>query len=95
MKVHIVSENEVHELLSMEQCISTMAETLKTLAQGNSINPLRSVMRFPTGKGLLGLMPAYLEQPAITGMKLVTVMPGNHGTQYDSHQGFVILSLAN
>lgn len=77
--------------LCMEHCISIMAEALKTLAQGNSINPLRSVMRFPTGKGLLGLMPAYLDQPAITGMKLITVLPGNHGIQYDSHQVFVIL----
>ena len=91
MKVHVISEKQVDALLSMEHCISVMAEALKALAQGDSINPLRSVMRFPTGKGMLGLMPAYLKQPAITGMKLITVMPGNQGTQYDSHQGFVIL----
>jgi ornithine cyclodeaminase len=40
---------------------------------------------------LLGLMPAYLGTPACIGIKVVTVMPGNHGTPWDAHQGAVLL----
>ena len=53
--------------------------------------PLRSMLRLPDGSGLLGLMPGYLGAPQSFGLKVVTVMPGNHGTLYDSHQGVVML----
>ncbi|RMD91850.1 MAG: ornithine cyclodeaminase family protein [Calditrichaeota bacterium] len=91
MKVRIISEREVYDLLPMAECMEVMAETLKTLARGDGVNPLRSALKFPDGNGLLGLMPAYLASPPSTGVKVVTVMPGNHGTEFDSHQGFVLL----
>lgn len=91
MKVRIISEHEVYDLLPMAECMEVMAETLKTLALGDGVNPLRSALKYPDGNGLLGLMPAYLVSPPSTGVKVVTVMPGNHGTEFDSHQGFVLL----
>jgi ornithine cyclodeaminase len=36
-------------------------------------------------------MPAYVAQPAAIGAKVITVFPGNHGTDRDSHQGAVLL----
>jgi len=36
-------------------------------------------------------MPAYLGAPRAMGLKAVSVMPGNHGAAYDSHQGGVLL----
>src|SRR4029450_7761480 len=33
----------------------------------------------------------YLGDPQSFGLKVVAVMPGNHGTPYDSHQGVVML----
>jgi ornithine cyclodeaminase len=36
-------------------------------------------------------MPGYLGDPRSFGLKVVAVMPGNHGTPYDSHQGVVML----
>jgi ornithine cyclodeaminase len=36
-------------------------------------------------------MPAALSNPSTVGAKLITVLPKNHGTQYDSHQGAVLL----
>ncbi len=91
MKVRVLNERDVYALLPMKECIQVMAETLKTLGRGEGVNPLRSALRFPDGSGLLGLMPAYLGSPHSTGVKVVTVMPGNHGTPYDSHQGLVLL----
>jgi alanine dehydrogenase len=91
MKVHIVSQAEVLQLLPMSECIEAMTEALKTLARGNAILPLRPIMWLPEKVGALGMMPAYLGDTKAMGLKVVTVFPGNHGTQYDSHQGAVML----
>jgi len=68
-----------------------MRDTLATLARGDAVLPLRTMVSLPDRTGILGLMPGYLGEPTSFGLKVVTVMPGNHGTAYDSHQGVVML----
>jgi ornithine cyclodeaminase len=36
-------------------------------------------------------MPSHLAPPDATGLKAITVFPGNEGTRYDSHQGVVLI----
>ena len=91
MKVLFVNEAAVRELLPIESCVGLMRDALTSLVRGDSLLPLRSLVRLPDGSGLLGLMPGYLAQPRSFGLKVVSVMPGNHGTPYDSHQGVVML----
>lgn len=87
----IINYDEVRRLLTMSECIEAVAEALRVLDRGDAIQPLRSVMRLPRGERLLGLMPAYLGHPPVLGIKVITVFPGNHGTQLDAHQGAVLL----
>lgn len=91
MKVLFVNEADVHALLPMRDCIECMRQALTALAKGDAVLPLRSMVRLPDGSGLLGVMPGYLGEPRSLGLKVVSVMPGNHGTGYDSHQGVVML----
>jgi ornithine cyclodeaminase/alanine dehydrogenase-like protein (mu-crystallin family) len=91
MQVLIVNQSEVGRLLPMPDCIEAMDEVLRTLARGEAILPLRQVLMLPREKGAFGVMPACLETPAAVGVKAITVFPGNHGTEYDSHQGAVLL----
>jgi alanine dehydrogenase len=91
MKVLIINQSEVRQLLPMNECMDVMAEALKTLASGNAILPLRPVMWLPEKVGALGMMPAYLGDIQAMGLKVVSVFPGNHGTEYDSHIGAVML----
>lgn len=91
MSVRIITQAEVEQLLPMSECVEVMSEALTTLARGDAVLPLRTMVRLPDRPGLLGLMPAYLGSPRIMGLKVVTVMPGNHGTAYDSHQGAVLI----
>lgn len=91
MKVLFVNESGVKELLPMGPCVGLMRDALATFARGDAVLPLRSLVRLPDGSGILGLMPGYLGQPRSFGLKVVSVMPGNHGTPYDSHQGVVML----
>ena len=91
MKVLFVNEAGVRALLPMSDCVALMRDALATLARGDAVLPLRTMVRLPDGSGILGLMPGYLGEPRSFGLKVVTVMPGNHGTAYDSHQGVVML----
>ena len=91
MKVLLINKQEVSDILSMEACIDLMSEAFKTLASGQSIQPLRSAMWLPDKSGLLGLMPAYDSDTKVMGVKVVSVFPGNHSKGLSSHQGAVLL----
>lgn len=91
MDVLIINQDEVRRLLPMNKCIDLMDQTLRTLARGDAVQPLRSATWLPDRSGLIGLMPGYLGEPQALGVKVVTVFPGNHGTDFDSHQGAVML----
>ncbi len=91
MQILIVNQSEVKQLLPMAECIEVMAEALKTVARGQAILPLRPVMWLPEKVGALGMMPAYMGDLQVMGLKVVSVFPGNHGTEYDSHMGAVMI----
>src|SRR5579863_628124 len=91
MEILIVNQAEVIELLPMAECIDVMADALKALSQGDVILPLRPVMWLPEKVGALGMMPGYIGSQSVMGLKVVSVFPGNHGTEYDSHMGAVMI----
>lgn len=91
MKILVVSQAEVRRLLPMSECIDVMSEALATLARGDAVLPLRTIMWLPDRRGVLGMMPSFLGGIDAVGLKVITVFPGNHGTKYDSHQGAVLL----
>ena len=91
MNTLIIPQSEVPRLLPMAECVDAMAEALASLSRGDAVLPLRSMVWMPDRSGLLGLMPAYLGAPASLGLKVISYLPANHGTDRDSHQGAVLL----
>ncbi len=91
MQVLVVNQEEVPQLLPMAECMDAMAEVLATLARGEAILPLRSILWLPEKVGGLGLMPAALPPEKVAGVKVITFFPGNEGTELDTHQGAVLL----
>jgi ornithine cyclodeaminase/alanine dehydrogenase-like protein (mu-crystallin family) len=87
----ILSQSDVDRLLPMRDCIELMASTLASLARGDAVLPLRTVIRIPESRDAFAVMPACLTNPRTIGAKIITVFPGNHGTALDSHQGAVLL----
>ena len=87
----VISQAEIRSLLPMRQCIDVVRDALATLATGDALLPLRSVMWLPDRVGALGMMPAFLGPSGTFGVKTVSVFPGNAGTELDSHQGTVML----
>src|SRR3954464_12895976 len=85
----ILNQHDVERLLTMDKCIAIMGDTLSALARGEATLPLRTVFLIPDGA--FAVMPAALANPPSVGAKIITVLPKNHGTQFDSHQGAVLL----
>lgn len=91
MKVRIINQTEIRQLLPMSECLDLMAEALKALARGAAILPLRQVIALPDKSGLLAVMPSYSGNLPAMGVKVISVFPGNLGSELDSHQGAVLL----
>ena len=89
--VLVLSQDDVLRLLTMSDCIDALDAALRDVARGEVVLPVRSIVWLPDRHGLLGVMPGYLGTGSVLGIKVITVMPGNHGTPYDSHQGVVLL----
>ncbi len=73
----------------MSGAIDAMEGAFRALSAGEARLPLRTIVWTPDRRGGLGVMPGYL--PERLGAKMVSVFPGNHGTELDSHQGVVLL----
>jgi len=91
MSVIVIPAADVDRVMPMRETIEAMDRVLRVLARGEAQLPLRSLLRLPDQSGILGLMPATLADPPVMGLKVVSVMPGNHGTELDAHQGAVMI----
>ncbi len=101
MKTLVLSHDEVLELLPIKECIAVMRDALIALAAGKVHQPLRTIIRPPDAKGVMGLMPAYMSggmsdgsmsgEHAAFGLKAICVLPGNPAKGKDAHQGAVLL----
>jgi alanine dehydrogenase len=97
MDPQYLNKEKVAALLPMNECIPLMENMFRALANGACLQPLRSLMWLPDKSGLLGMMPAYAENPsnhpstAILGIKVITIFHANGAAGYPSHQGVVML----
>ena len=92
MKVLVLSSNQIKQLLPIVDCIELMADALSALARDEVHQPLRTIIRPPNARGLLGLMPAYRSgERGAFGLKAICVFPENPLQGKDAHQGAVTL----
>eukprot|EP00928_Gymnodinium_smaydae_P028435 TRINITY_DN21692_c0_g1_i1.p1 TRINITY_DN21692_c0_g1~~TRINITY_DN21692_c0_g1_i1.p1 ORF type:complete len:644 (+),score=92.47 TRINITY_DN21692_c0_g1_i1:240-1934(+) len=86
----VFSAADVAKLLPMAACIDAAAEALRAVAAGEGVMPVRSVLKLPVDKvAFLGTMPCFMD--GLAAVKAITVLPGNRGTAFSSHQGSVLL----
>ena len=92
MRILVLSHKEVEALLPIKECIPVMRDALIALAAGKAHQPLRTIVRPPDAKGVMGLMPSYMSGAAAAfGLKAICVFPGNPTQGKDAHQGAVLL----
>ncbi len=88
----ILGERDVRDLLTYPECIERMDEVLRSLAEGDVLQPARSTLALPGGERLLGMMPGYLGgTPPTVGLKAIAVVPSNRESGRPAHQGVVVL----
>ncbi|MFI5244755.1 MAG: ornithine cyclodeaminase family protein [Gemmatimonadales bacterium] len=89
----LLSGHDVRALLPMDECIGVMEGALRSVTDGSSVLPLRTVMRLDGTPNAFAAMPAVVGKGAgaSLGAKIITVFPGNDATPYDSHIGVVLL----
>jgi ornithine cyclodeaminase/alanine dehydrogenase-like protein (mu-crystallin family) len=95
LDIPFINKEKIASLMSMQECIEVMEKMFRSLAQGEAVQPLRSLMWLPEKKGLLGMMPGYDITSGVMGIKLISVFHSNRDKGYPSHQGVVILFDAN
>jgi ornithine cyclodeaminase/alanine dehydrogenase-like protein (mu-crystallin family) len=92
MTLLVLSERDVEQLLTMDECIEAMADVLAALARGELYQPLRFVLRPPDAAGLMGFMPAHRAGAGgAFSLKEIVVVPENPARGLDAHQGGVLL----
>jgi ornithine cyclodeaminase len=89
MRVLILGESLVREMLPMADCIDAMEAAFCAAARSDFIQPLRIIAWQPDKRGAVASMPAYLD--GVLGAKLITVFPQNRSEGLESHQGLVAL----
>ncbi len=89
----LISGAEVRALLPMNECISVMEGALRSVTDGTSVLPLRTVMKLDGTPNAFAAMPAVVGKGsgASLGAKIITVFPGNDATPFDAHIGVVLL----
>jgi len=75
MKLRILSAQDVQTALPMPQAIQVMRRAFGQYSANQAVMPLRT--RLETDKGLMLLMPAYLQQSRELGLKTVSIWGDN------------------
>ena len=87
----LLSESDVRAVLGMDDLIGAMEKALDRFSAGGVRQPLRTIMDVGTGQAFFGVMPAFIEQPAALGTKLVSVYHSNTTRGLPSHLATIIL----
>jgi len=91
MRVLLLREREVGELLSMREAIAAVEEAFRLKGEGKTQMPPKSYIFFPSHGGDFRVMPAYLEEREEAGVKVVNVHPGNPGRGFPTVMATILL----
>ena len=90
-RFRLLTEDHVKSLLPMNELITAMESAVARFSARDVMQPVRTVLTIGPTKAYFGLMPAYIEQPARLGAKLVTVFNENHTRGLPSHLATIVL----
>lgn len=90
--MHIITHDQVADLLPMAECMAIMRQGLIDLSAGLYHQPLRMKAAPEGSSNLMAFMPALRVGPGrLWGVKLLVMTPDNPKRGLDSHQGGVML----
>ena len=87
----LLSEQDVRIVLSMPDLIEAMEAALIRFSLGEVAQPLRTVIEVGLQKAFFGVMPAFIQEPAALGTKVVSVFPSNTAAGLPTHLATIVL----
>src|SRR5262245_8478587 len=85
----LLSRADVAALLDPDELVEAVASALSELSAGAAAMPARIGVSGDRG-GYLAVMPAYVPSAGALTTKLVTLYPGNAGTDLPTHQAVIV-----
>lgn len=85
----VVSAAEVEALLPMAKAIEAMRSAMIQVSRRAVVLPLRQFMAIPDSAGKLAVMPGYIADPPLFGVKTVAKYARPPGSVHGSHVGIV------
>ena len=87
----LLTEEHVKSVLPMTDLVASMESALARFSSGDVQQPVRTVLTVGAQKSWWGLMPAYVNDPATMGAKLVTVFNDNAVRGLPTHLAMIVL----
>lgn len=87
----LLNEADVKSLLPMPELIGIMEQALCAFSEGRADQPVRSIVEVGADRNFFGVMPAYIQEPAAVGAKLVTFFVSNGVRGIPTHFANILL----
>jgi ornithine cyclodeaminase/alanine dehydrogenase-like protein (mu-crystallin family) len=87
----VITAAEVEALLPMPAAIEVMRRAMIQVSERRTVLPLRQFMAIPDAPGKLAVMPGYIADPPVFGVKTVAKYTHPPGSPLGSHVGMVQL----
>jgi alanine dehydrogenase len=87
----LLSEQDVRIVLSMHDLIDAMEGALVRFSSREVAQPLRTVIEVGLQRAFVGVMPAFIADPAALGTKVVSVFGSNTAVGLPTHLATIVL----
>jgi alanine dehydrogenase len=87
----LLSEQDVRIVLSMRDLIDAMEGALVRFSSREVAQPLRTVIEVGLQRAFVGVMPAFIPDPAALGTKVVSVFGSNTAVGLPTHLATIVL----
>lgn len=87
----LLSEQDVRTVLPMRDLIDAMEAALARFSSNQVTQPLRTVIEVGLQKALVGVMPAFINEPPMLGTKVVSVFGSNTAVGLPTHLATIVL----
>lgn len=87
----LLTEQDVRIVLSMRDLIEAMERALVGFSSREVAQPLRSVLEVGLQRAFVGVMPAFIPEPAALGTKVVSVFGSNTAVGLPTHLATIVL----
>ena len=87
----LLSEQDVRIVLPLHDLIDAMESALAGFSSREVTQPLRTVIEIGLQKAFVGIMPAFITEPAALGTKVVSVFGSNTAVGLPTHLATIVL----